>query len=125
VALADPGWRGPATLDAVTRLVSALVRAGGLRRGREVERTMDVYLASPKTQTPGQMPCIPDAYWSAQAAPLAADGTEQVRLRGTVLVRVLGRRQTECAPALSANEPSDPGCGRTAPGGDAFFGKAA
>ena len=30
---ADPGWRGPAALDAATRMVESLVRAGGIPRG--------------------------------------------------------------------------------------------
>jgi Peptidase C39 family len=33
-ALRDPGWRSLAALDASTRMVAAVVRAGGLRRGR-------------------------------------------------------------------------------------------
>src|SRR4051812_37655764 len=34
-AVAGPGWRPLAALDAATRLVEALVRSGGVRRGRE------------------------------------------------------------------------------------------
>ena len=39
-ALADPGWHALATLDAGTRMVDALVRAGGLMPGEEAESAL-------------------------------------------------------------------------------------
>jgi predicted double-glycine peptidase len=40
-ALTDPGWRPLAALDASTRMVAAVVRAGGLRRGRQASRLLE------------------------------------------------------------------------------------
>src|SRR5262249_6111659 len=44
-AVADPGWRPLATLDATTRLAAALVRAGGVRRGHEARGIVRSLLA--------------------------------------------------------------------------------
>ena len=38
--LADAGWYPLAVLDAATRMVTALVEAGGIRRGREAARVL-------------------------------------------------------------------------------------
>jgi ATP-binding cassette subfamily B protein len=92
-AAAAPGWRSLARLDAAARFAAALVSSGGLRRGREVRR----FLQSLRGQAPAGEPdkglAIPEAFWSVQPAPPAADGKEQVLLRGAVLVRVLGRKR--------------------------------
>src|SRR5919109_5609474 len=40
-ALTDPDWRPLAALDASTRMVDAVVRASGLRRGRQAARVLE------------------------------------------------------------------------------------
>jgi ABC-type bacteriocin/lantibiotic exporter with double-glycine peptidase domain len=96
------GWRSLARLDAVTRLVESLVRAGGLRRGREVRRAFLPLLERAQGEIPGQGPSIPKVYWSALPAPGGPDGEEQVLFRGAVLIRVRGR-----TPQIrSAHEPA-------------------
>src|SRR5262249_25534383 len=85
-ATADARWRGLATLDAATRLVSELVRSGTLHRGGE-SRTV---LARPIERALRDDQSIPTVYWSARAAPPAEDGSEQVILRGAVLLQVSG-----------------------------------
>src|SRR5439155_25624163 len=103
---------GPATLDAATRMASALVRSGGLGRGQESERTLRMFIEESKAKGPGVF--IPARYWSVQA--VSSDGEGQVRLCGAVLVRVRGRRpaaaptsSAELSPELAAalSEPPD------------------
>jgi ATP-binding cassette subfamily B protein len=118
-ASGDPGWRALARLDAATRLVGSLVRAGGLRRGREARRALAALLEGAGDEAAPE-PTIPDASWSVRPAPPGPDGEEQVLLRGAVLVRVRGRGSTEPAasgptalgPELAAalaEPPSRPG----------------
>ncbi len=87
-ALADPGPQRLAGLDAATRMVTALVRSGGVRRGPEAVAVLDRF----RQAGPGD--AIPSNYWSVQPAPPDADGDAQLLLRGAVLVRVRGRRST-------------------------------
>ena len=42
-ALADPDWYPLAILDATTRMVDAMVRAGGLRRGRQATGVFEAF----------------------------------------------------------------------------------
>jgi len=46
-AAREPGWRALATLDAAVRMANALVRSGGLRRGREAARLIPRLLELP------------------------------------------------------------------------------
>src|SRR5262249_12298776 len=96
-AAADPGWRALATLDAATRLVDTLVRAGGLRRGRPAAPALLAVLAQAQQGAAGGPPALPAPCWAVQPAPPRPQGEGQVVLRGAVLVRILGRR------------PEDPG----------------
>ncbi len=99
------GWRPLAALDAATRMVSAIVRAGGLRRGHEAERALACFFEHASHDLPSEELTVPDAYWSARMAPPGPEGGEQVLLRGAVLVHVHGRRQVE-APPESAEGPA-------------------
>ncbi|MDQ2806272.1 MAG: cysteine peptidase family C39 domain-containing protein [Chloroflexota bacterium] len=87
-ALADPGPQRLAGLDAATRMVTALVRSGGVRRGPEAVAVLERFRQA------GSGDAIPSSYWSVQPAPPDADGDAQLSLRGAVLVRVRGRRST-------------------------------
>ena len=104
MALADPGWRALAALDAATRMVDALVRAGGLRRGRQTMHVLDAFFEQSRRETPGEGKTVPSAYWSVRPALVGADGEEQLLLQGAVLVRVRGRRSA--ARTLTADEVS-------------------
>ena len=90
-AVADPGWRSLAMLDAAIRLVESLVRAGGLRRGREARGLVRSLLAKAGSGTPGASAAIPESFWSVLPAPDGLEGGSMVRIRGAVLVRVRGR----------------------------------
>lgn len=127
IATRDAGWHSLAALDASTRMVEAIVRAGGMGRGHEsaavIDRlfpraleqahTIDFLLhrlaasggvieeeISPKT-------VVPLPYWSVQpyvTGAGSADAAEQsepmLMLTGAVLVRVAGRRAVEPLPAV-------------------------
>ncbi|HEY8926240.1 MAG TPA: cysteine peptidase family C39 domain-containing protein, partial [Polyangia bacterium] len=109
-ALADPGWRSLAALEAAVRATERLHRAGGVSGGRQAAAVVRALVARGAS-------AIADADWSVAAAPHAEDGTEQVQLRGAVLVRVSGRLPPERdVPALSpdlaaalAEPPARPG----------------
>jgi ABC-type multidrug transport system fused ATPase/permease subunit len=87
------GW-GPMTgLDASVRMVDAIARSGGLRRGREaigVVRDLTQQLAQPHADLER---IVPAAYWFARPAPRGADGEAQVQVRGAVLIQVRGRKR--------------------------------
>jgi ATP-binding cassette subfamily B protein len=77
-ALSDPEWRSLAALDAATRAADSMVRAGGVRRGRQARQVLERFCAR------DQM--IPACYWSVRPH-AGAD----LMLRGAVLVTVRGR----------------------------------
>jgi ATP-binding cassette subfamily B protein len=77
-ALAGSGWQAVARLDAATRLVEALARGGGVRRGREACQVLALFLDDKP---------IPEAFWSVRAAPTS----DEVLFRGAVLIAVRGR----------------------------------
>ncbi|HEU4406673.1 MAG TPA: ATP-binding cassette domain-containing protein [Polyangiaceae bacterium] len=93
-ALAAPGWRALAALDAGARLVESMAQAGGVARGREAARMLDVLLDRDFDEVGGELDPIPMRFWTARSVPASDDGEEQVLLRGAVLVRVRGRRAT-------------------------------
>ena len=88
-ASAAKGWFSLAALEASTRTVDALVRSGGLARGKESARVLDRLFE--KARHNPESKAIPSTNWSVRAGPTGADGEEQVLLRGAVLVRVLER----------------------------------
>ncbi len=126
-AAVELGWYAVAKLDAATRMVAALVRAGGLRRGGEASRVL-VQLCHPADgERTSPLETIPPLYWSVRPVihtPMtqAADPSEMPReadyeadredgaeaelhLRGAVLVCVRGR--TSLDPTPSATAPTE------------------
>lgn len=112
-ALGIESWRGVAALDAACRLVSDLVRARAIRRGREASALVQELFAwglDPETADR-----IPGPSWSVQPAPGAdPDHPDELVFRGAVIVRSRGRRQEgpdrealseELAAALSEDRP--------------------
>jgi ATP-binding cassette subfamily B protein len=88
----DPDWRPLAALDAATRMVAAVVRAGGLRCGRQAARVLVRCFERAKDEPTDESESIPADYWMVRPAPSEEAGEAQVLLRGAVLVRVRGRR---------------------------------
>ncbi|XXX74930.1 ATP-binding cassette domain-containing protein [Sorangium sp. So ce134] len=99
-ALADPGWRAIAALDAGARLVTSLVRSGGLARGREAARVLGALLERGPEAAREEM--IPPTFWTARPEPAGPRGDDRVAARGAVLVRILGRRPPSHARAAAA-----------------------
>lgn len=85
-AIADPGWHGIGALDAAVRMTGALVRSGGLARGRQAARAIDRLCAREET--------IPPVYWSVRPC-----GEDQLTLRGAVLITIRGLTKQAASPA--------------------------
>ncbi|MGW8250432.1 MAG: ATP-binding cassette domain-containing protein, partial [Anaerolineales bacterium] len=118
-AVQDESWRSLAALDAATRMVSSIVQSKGIPAGEHAGRILEkFYQANRDTgptaagsvedngepSLPGSGVRIPGAYWTVFPYPEAETGelSDQLVLRGAVLVRILGRRQ----PA-AAGEPGE------------------
>jgi ABC-type bacteriocin/lantibiotic exporter with double-glycine peptidase domain len=102
-ASADPGWRGLATLDASTRMVADLVRAGGLQRGPEAGQVIGAltdHLESDHAATAQ----VPATYWSVlpERKQFEDQEDEQLVLSGAVLLRVRRLREENAAAAQDA-----------------------
>jgi ABC-type bacteriocin/lantibiotic exporter with double-glycine peptidase domain len=115
-AAADPGWRGLATLDAATRMVTAIVRASGLRAGQDAARVLRTLVERAQHSSAPIERLIPPSYWSVQPVPSNVEGPapgnvegpdssppddSQICFRGAVLVRV--RQRT-----IAAREQDEP-----------------
>jgi ATP-binding cassette subfamily B protein len=109
-ALADPAWVPLAALDATTRMLTALVCGGGLRRGRQVTRALATLFARASHDDPTQTSAVPAAYWTVRPASPAPDGTPSVLVCGAVLVHVYGQ-QVSSPPSVVA----DPAAAQDAP----------
>lgn len=103
-ALANPGVEAIARLDASVRMTTRLVISGAVRRGQESSRMV-------ATLAKGSTP-IPKEYWSAKPI---AENSEEVLIRGAVLIQVKGRiagKHPESLPpdlaAALAERPSHP-----------------
>lgn len=106
-AVADVGWRALAALDAATRMVGAIVRAGGLDRGEEAQRVVQHFYRQNSSLSAEQAVGIPSPYWSVRPVPADGDvvpSEEHLFLSGAVLVRVQGRL---AAAAELATETAD------------------
>src|SRR5262249_48814289 len=104
-ALADPAWVPLAALDATTRMLTALVRGGGLRRGQHVTRALAMFFARASQEDPAQTSAVPAAYWIVRPASPAPDGTPSVLVCGAVLVRVYGQHVSSVDDPAASPEP--------------------
>jgi ATP-binding cassette subfamily B protein len=91
-AVDSPGWRPIATLEAATRVVEQMVRAGALRRGQESSRALQHLISSAEESS-----MLPSELWTVQG--IGAEG--EVLVRGAVLVRVRGRQKAGKKPQTS------------------------
>ena len=76
-ALEDQAWYSLAALDAALRMVTALVRAGGLGRGQQAKRVLEACLADTPPDTADHLRRLPVAYWSVRPASPGPEGEEQ------------------------------------------------
>jgi ABC-type bacteriocin/lantibiotic exporter with double-glycine peptidase domain len=89
-ATEDPGWLSLAVLDAAVRMTADLVRGDGLRRGPDAAGVVKTIVR--RAGEGGNVGAlVPAAYWSVVPAPSGADA---LQLRGAVLLRARGRRDT-------------------------------
>jgi len=93
-SLADPGWRGISSLDASCRMAGSLVSARGIRRGPEARRVLERLIERSRDEWGTAGEPIPAAFWSVRSGERAADGEEQIQLKGAVLVHARGRADT-------------------------------
>lgn len=111
-AAADPQWVGLATLEAATRLTSALQAAGGVDRGAEATRLVRTLCAQCEAEPSQRQQIVPAAYWSVSpqvahtgsedSAGDAQAGSPDLALRGAVMLRIHGRRVTTGASTPDA-----------------------
>jgi ATP-binding cassette subfamily B protein len=106
-ALADPGPGALMHLDAAIRMTADLARGGALSTGREASALLGALVAEAGRADAAVPPPIPEAYYSARPGPADDDGQAQLRVRGVVMVQVLGRTATPAAPS-APSPPPDP-----------------
>ncbi|NTV64866.1 MAG: ABC transporter ATP-binding protein, partial [Oscillochloris sp.] len=103
-ALAAPGWRPLAALDAALRLGDTLAAAGAIERGNEartqIERLISQTLASPD----GVSGPIPTAFWAVQA-----ESEDTLLCRGVPVVLCVGLAEGVPAARQPRPRPSRPG----------------
>ena len=100
-AVAEPSWRGLASLDAATRMVNSIVQARGVERGQEAIRLVEQFAHQAQQVTPDAQAIIPEPFWSVHVLPsrhsdASTDSTmseELLLLRGAVLLNISGARQ--------------------------------
>ncbi len=104
-ATTDTSLLGLATLDASTRMASALVRAGGVKRGGEAAEVLETIA---KRVAGGENPqsLVPPVYWSV--LPDTASNGEQIFLRGSVLLRARARSTAAPGDLPHASAPALP-----------------
>lgn len=92
----DPDWYGLAQLDAVTRMVTEMVKAHGIRKGHEAGAILTQLLQQSTA-------AIPALYWTVEPnSPEPETGEEQFLLKGAVLVRIKGRQPSLNTEPISA-----------------------
>ncbi len=107
-ALASPGWRDMATLDAGVRMVDSLVVSGGIPRGAEATRFIAALYEGERTETNLGEGMIPAHFFTARPAPPDDHGEEQILLRGAVLVRTSGPKKAIVEENQSTDEQASP-----------------
>jgi len=107
-ALSDSSWHGLAALDASARMIATLRSARALNRS-DAAALLAALLS--EAQEDVSAAAVPDHYWSVRAADSDGDGTEQVSLRGAVLVRARGRKP---CPPTSVHEAAQATAGSSA-----------
>jgi ABC-type bacteriocin/lantibiotic exporter with double-glycine peptidase domain len=98
-ALSDAGWRAIATLDASTRMVSSIVRSGGIRRGGQCASVLSSFVEEAARESSLETEVIPENYWLVRPASPDQDGVERLKVRGAVAVHISGRRPKDALPS--------------------------
>jgi ABC-type bacteriocin/lantibiotic exporter with double-glycine peptidase domain len=104
-AAADPSWRSLALLDAATRMVTDLVRAGGVRAGHEAGGVIATVMRRVQDGADVET-LVPANYWFVSPG----DNEGELSMRGAVLLRACGPK----AATSEASSPTPPGLAATA-----------
>ncbi|MEK8020185.1 MAG: cysteine peptidase family C39 domain-containing protein [Candidatus Parabeggiatoa sp.] len=104
--LADPSWYPLAVLDATTRMVDAIVRAGGLKAGLEADQVLERFFK--QALSSNEQSNIPLPYWSVQPQPPDPNNPDELYLllKGAVLMQVFGQ-QEETVPSTEEVEEEE------------------
>lgn len=93
VALADTGWLTIAALDAATRMVASVIRAGGIGRGQQARVVLEAIFERARQEQGAEQQTIPDTFWTVLPSTYEdSDTDERLLFRGAVLLRVRGRK---------------------------------
>ncbi|HEY0004109.1 MAG TPA: ATP-binding cassette domain-containing protein [Pyrinomonadaceae bacterium] len=90
--LADAGWLTIAALDAATRMVASIIRAGGISSGPQATKVLEAIFERARQEQGDERRTIPDNFWTVLPSTPDEDGAEQLLFRGAVLLRVRGRK---------------------------------
>lgn len=104
----DPGWQSLAALDAGTRMVDAIVRAGGLKPGKEAGRVLERFF---RRAAESDLRIIPAPYWSVSLPPaeyMEVDQEPHLLMQGAVLIHAEGRRSADETAELADDEIPEP-----------------
>jgi ATP-binding cassette subfamily B protein len=102
-AQADVSWRSLATLDAATRMVNAIIQAGGIKAGPQATKMLRRFYDKARQESPEALQTIPHSYWSVRLHTPEGDDTAQLLLRGAVLVHIKGLLARDQAAEKSEN----------------------
>jgi ABC-type bacteriocin/lantibiotic exporter with double-glycine peptidase domain len=104
VVLSEPSWYPLAVLDATTRMVASIVRAGGLKQGGEAEQVLERFFKN--ALSPNQENHIPLPYWSVQPQPQDPNNPQELYLllKGAVLMQVYGKLEDTSSEEVEEEE---------------------
>jgi ABC-type bacteriocin/lantibiotic exporter with double-glycine peptidase domain len=107
-ALGAEGSREIATLDAATRMISSIVETGAMKKGAEATQALRALVTRARESPEGAEQIVPEPYWTARPTDPDANGEPQVKLRGAVLVRIMGKRGAASADEEEEAPPLPP-----------------
>ncbi|MBF0103432.1 MAG: ATP-binding cassette domain-containing protein [Desulfobacterales bacterium] len=99
-AVLDSSWKRIAFLDAIVRMVDAIITSGALKRGKEAVKALELLIIKEQQNHHDYLSIIPQNYWSVlppsnRNKEEEEEEEEQILLKGVVLVSVSGRINQE------------------------------
>jgi ATP-binding cassette subfamily B protein len=96
-AVADPGWRSLAALDAATRLVQSLIDSKGIRRGGEAEDVLRGLLReAAESHSAGRNDSlVSKSFWSVAEDEPTSASPGILKVRGAVVLGISGPRSAD------------------------------
>jgi ABC-type bacteriocin/lantibiotic exporter with double-glycine peptidase domain len=106
IALSDPNWRSFAALDAATRLTDLLVGSRSLRPGPQARRVLEGFFDHSRHGSDRPFDTIPAKHWTMFPDPATPQESNQLFLRGAVLVRIRGPKAVQSSIFAAGKGPS-------------------